>query len=182
MSSNVIEQDVYEQKPWYKQFWPWFLIALPATVVVACIYTVIIAFNHEDSLVRDNYYKDGLGINRELSAQQVANDLSIALDMHIDVVTGEVMLDYQSESGVLPLSIRVDFIHPTNADKDFSLELLPGLSQRYQAQLEQSVTGRWYLHFSSEQPQYWQLKTVAYISADEDAEIDMIVQSQVGQL
>ncbi|WP_425348331.1 FixH family protein, partial [Vibrio splendidus] len=29
-------------KPWYKQFWPWFLIALPATVVIWTIMTVIV--------------------------------------------------------------------------------------------------------------------------------------------
>ena len=28
--------------PWYRQFWPWFLIALPGTVVVAAIGTLVI--------------------------------------------------------------------------------------------------------------------------------------------
>ncbi len=31
--------------PWYKQFWPWFLIALPASVVVASLITVTLFFN-----------------------------------------------------------------------------------------------------------------------------------------
>ena len=29
--------------PWYRQFWPWFLIVLPGSVVVAALTTVYIA-------------------------------------------------------------------------------------------------------------------------------------------
>ena len=52
--------------PWYRQFWPWFLIALPACVVIAAIATALIASRHADDLVADSYYKDGLAINRRL--------------------------------------------------------------------------------------------------------------------
>ena len=37
--------------PWYKQFWPWFLIALPASAVIASLYTVSLAVRTTDSLV-----------------------------------------------------------------------------------------------------------------------------------
>ena len=37
--------------PWYKQFWPWFIIALPASAVVAGLYTLWIAMQTGDSLV-----------------------------------------------------------------------------------------------------------------------------------
>ena len=26
--------------PWYRQFWPWFLISLPATAVAGCAVTI----------------------------------------------------------------------------------------------------------------------------------------------
>jgi len=29
--------------PWYRQFWPWFLIAVPAAAVIAGIITIILA-------------------------------------------------------------------------------------------------------------------------------------------
>ena len=41
--------------PWYKQFWPWFLILLPGTAVVATLYTVVIANQYADDLVVDDY-------------------------------------------------------------------------------------------------------------------------------
>jgi hypothetical protein len=38
--------DSSENRPWYVQFWPWFLILLPAAAVVASIVTLIIATTH----------------------------------------------------------------------------------------------------------------------------------------
>lgn len=50
-------------KPWYKQFWPWFLIILPLTVVIWTVVTVIVFANNSVSLVTEDYYKKGKGIN-----------------------------------------------------------------------------------------------------------------------
>ncbi len=44
-------------QPWYKQFWPWFLIILPATVVVACITTFVLFVENDVDLVAEDYYK-----------------------------------------------------------------------------------------------------------------------------
>lgn len=51
---------------WYRQFWPWFLIALPGVVVIACMITIYIAVTNPDPLVDGNYYKQGLTINERL--------------------------------------------------------------------------------------------------------------------
>ena len=40
-----------ESIPWYRQFWPWFLIALPATVVVAGLFGA--------GMVAWSYFLDG---------------------------------------------------------------------------------------------------------------------------
>jgi len=40
--------------PWYKQFWPWFIIALPASVVVASFFTLWLAISNPDHLVVDD--------------------------------------------------------------------------------------------------------------------------------
>lgn len=53
--------------PWYKQFWPWFIIALPASVVVASFYTLWLAISNPDPLVIDeDEYRQ---LNSELKAQ-----------------------------------------------------------------------------------------------------------------
>lgn len=46
-----------DTKPWYRQFWPWFLIALPATAVVASFATLAIAIRNADEVVSDPDYE-----------------------------------------------------------------------------------------------------------------------------
>ena len=50
MSRRIPPEDT---QPWYRQFWPWFLISLPASVVVAGLSTLYIANRHADDLVVD---------------------------------------------------------------------------------------------------------------------------------
>ncbi len=40
-----------DTKPWYRQFWPWFLIALPLTSVVASFVTLWIAVTDADEVL-----------------------------------------------------------------------------------------------------------------------------------
>ena len=65
-------------EPWYKQFWPWFLMALPASAVIGGIITIVIAMTNPDGLVKDDYYKAGLGINRTLEREQQAATLGLS--------------------------------------------------------------------------------------------------------
>ena len=48
-------------QPWYRQFWPWFIIALPCAAVVGSIATAIIASKDGVNLVAEDYYKQGKG-------------------------------------------------------------------------------------------------------------------------
>ena len=61
-----------EGLPWFKQFWPWFIIALPASVVVASFFTLWLAVSNPDYLVvdEDEYQQ----IKSELKAQAPASD------------------------------------------------------------------------------------------------------------
>lgn len=53
--------------PWYRQFWPWFIIALPASAVVAGFITLWLAITNPDGLVvSDDQYQR---VKSELKAQ-----------------------------------------------------------------------------------------------------------------
>ena len=45
-------------QPWYKQFWPWFLITLPGIVVIASMITIYIAVTNPDRLVKKDQHED----------------------------------------------------------------------------------------------------------------------------
>ncbi|HEY8384782.1 MAG TPA: FixH family protein, partial [Porticoccaceae bacterium] len=84
-------------KPWYRQFWPWFLITLPGIVVIAALYTVYIAFTHADAVVVDDYYTQGRAINASLALAERARELDLAADVAVDAVTGEVLVTVQGD-------------------------------------------------------------------------------------
>jgi hypothetical protein len=52
-------------KPWWKQLWPWLLIAGPAIAAIGCVITIYLAINvHADEQVRD-------GMKRGFKVEQV---------------------------------------------------------------------------------------------------------------
>jgi len=104
--------------PWYKQFWPWYLMFLPASAVVAGIATVIIAVNNRDHLVVDNYYKEGLAVNRVIIRQQQALRLNLQARASYISTTGKlrIVLDPDVTSNLN--SLVFSLVHPTREDWD----------------------------------------------------------------
>lgn len=70
-------------QPWYRQPWPWFLIALPATAVVGSIATAVLAIRTSDEVVATDYYKRGLAINQQL----VRRDRAAAIGLKVQLET-----------------------------------------------------------------------------------------------
>jgi hypothetical protein len=46
-------------RPWYRQFYPWLLILLPAAAVIGGFVTLYLALAHPDTLVRKDCVRDG---------------------------------------------------------------------------------------------------------------------------
>lgn len=104
-------------QPWYKQFWPWFLIALPGSVVVASIITIIIAANDPDGLVNDDYYKQGLLINHTLEKEEQARKLALSLSLANQ--NNSLRFQLYSYQQLLPQQrLMVSLSHPTRASRD----------------------------------------------------------------
>ena len=59
--------------PWYRQLWPWLIIAPPLASVIAGVALLWTAIASNDGLVTPDYYRKGIEINRRLSAEQAAN-------------------------------------------------------------------------------------------------------------
>ncbi|MDB5946325.1 MAG: nitrogen fixation protein FixH [Ramlibacter sp.] len=59
-----------EAAPWWTFGYVWLVIAGPAAVVVASIATVWLTLAFPETLVAEDYYRQGLEINKTLAAQR----------------------------------------------------------------------------------------------------------------
>ncbi|HHP0461891.1 FixH family protein [Vibrio harveyi] len=130
-------------KPWYKQFWPWFLIILPLTVVVWTIVTVVVFANNSVSLVAEDYYKKGKGINIDISKMNVARDLGLNAIVSSDNNT--VVISFNK--GELPHfpALTATFTHRTLPDRDFTKLLTADAKGNYRLTPENSIQGPWFV-------------------------------------
>jgi len=103
--------------PWYREPWPWIVMSGPAIVVVAGIATAIIAVRTNDGLVADDYYRQGLDINRVLEREERARalDVSAAVQFREDREHVRVILRSRADP---PRALRLTLVHPTRAGDD----------------------------------------------------------------
>jgi uncharacterized protein len=132
--------------PWYRNRWPWILMSGPAAVLVAGAITTWIAVASSDGLVAEDYYKQGLAINKVLAREEAAVRAGIAAEVEIAADRIHVRL-----SGAAPPAIFVHLAHATRAGHDQRLRLAPAGAGRYEGELAPLPPGRW--RISIEDPQ-----------------------------
>jgi hypothetical protein len=145
-----------DTKPWYRQFWPWFLIALPGSVVIAGLTTVYIAFNSADSLVSDNYYRDGLAINQRLEQDNLAMVMGLSADIRLDSESGELFVTLRGSEITAP-TLFLQLIHPVDDKRDRELILSLMAPNHYRVDLDSQLTYRYYLRLLPEPEREWRL-------------------------
>jgi len=108
--------------PWYRQAWPWFLIALPATAVIAGIVTAVLAIRGYDGPVTADYYKQGLAINEEVSRAELARGLGLQARLALDGFGDgdRVRVELTAERGAMPAepALRLRLVHPGRRVED----------------------------------------------------------------
>ena len=130
-------------KVWYKQFWPWFLIIVPLTSMVLSFTMMNLAFTGKDSMVIDDYYKEGRGINPKIKKLQQAKVLNISTKTQVFTDYVEVsFISGEPENGE---ALILDFFHSTQKFKDFSVTLLRDANGVYRAPLTEDMLGKWQL-------------------------------------
>lgn len=143
-TATVARQHTPEETPWYRQFWPWVLIALPSTAVIAGIATVLIAMHDPDGLVVDDYYKAGLAINRSMKRERLAAERGMRGRLLID--RGILRLDLASAQGSGGGPVQLRLLHATRAGNDQSFQLTPSAEGGYRTDVATLPPGRWIVH------------------------------------
>lgn len=128
-------------RPWYKEFWPWFLIAVPIVTLIMGGVLLKLAISTEDSLVVDDYYKEGKAINATLDKEALARKRNITTDLTID--NGSITLKFHSGIPQEGNALKLSFYHVTLEERDISILLSRDASGIYRGFIEQNMDGKW---------------------------------------
>ena len=141
-------------KPWYREPWPWILMAGPAIVVVAGLATTVIAVVSFDGMVADDYYKQGLGINRLIEREENARTLGISGSVQFseDHTRVRVVLG----PGPRPASLRLALVHPTLPAEDQTIALASTAPGVYEGAMRAPRRGRLHLRLEDAEG-HWRL-------------------------
>jgi hypothetical protein len=132
-----------DTKPWYKQFWPWFLIAIPCSSLIVGSFVIRFAYDGTNSLVVDDYYKEGRAINARLDKIERAVEMGITTQL--DVQQGSIALEFLTNPPASGEALKLDFFHVTLADRDFDVLLTRDASGIYRSNVDNPIQGKWRL-------------------------------------
>ncbi len=142
---------------WYRQFWPWFLLSIPLASIILSSIMIALAVTGQDSLVSDNYYKDGLAINQELMADKQAKALGIRAIASLSN-PDYLKVELSSDSALSVPALTLKLLHTTMQGQDQKVQLFPLPGGGFGNTLEKPLAiGKWHAHLLSHDGS-WRIK------------------------
>lgn len=141
MTTQALERNTVQ--PWYRERWPWLLMIGPVAAVIGGLITAYIAVTHQDGLVAEDYYKQGLAINRTLDRERAASHLGLSAQVAF-ADDGSRLRVYVNGSTDQDARVTLRLAHATRAGLDQSLALARDPGGWYEGRLAEPVTsGKW---------------------------------------
>lgn len=134
-----------QSNPWYREPWPWLLMAGPAAVIVAGAVTTWLAVSGADGLVEDDYYKQGLAVNQRKQRDAEARSRGLVATVRLATDGQAVEVEFDAPGQPRPPALTLALAHPTRAGRDLALVVPLGSDGRYRGQFPEPLGGRWYL-------------------------------------
>lgn len=158
--------------PWYRYPMVWMLIAIPFSAVVMGVIMIWLAITTDDGLVADDYYKQGMAINRDLHRNTQAQSIGISAALEMTESEGVIRVSVALNKGALesyPDSLQLKLQYATHDHNDVQLLLNHGLDDQYIGLISQPlIQGKWYLELSEGD---WRLN--GYMNADKQVNLQM---------
>jgi len=162
-----------DTKPWHQQFWPWFLILFPLAMIIICVGLFYAALKQPISMVKKDYYEEGLTINKNITEIKHARELGLQAKInfqdnhHIQIVLSAVDSHFQ-----LPPIISLQLDHPVDEKKDLSFDLNPDVNYIYSS--KEITEADWQL---LNQEKHWYVN----LQSTRNGVIDWILQGEINQ-
>lgn len=136
-------------RPWYRHRWPWLLAIAPAAALLGGAVTLWLAVTTSDSLVVDDYYREGRAINQQLARDRLAAELGLRAELRFEPGTAGaasgVALQLAAERGSgWPSELGLRIVHATIAslDREYRLEHVGNGRYRAAGSAPQAI-GHW---------------------------------------
>lgn len=172
--------------PWYRYGWPWFLISIPLVSIMLGCMMLYLAMQTNNSLVVDDYYKQGKGINLRIERDREASLLGLSavftpsaegliIQVNQQIPESlpeglEVKAAALQQAFSLPPVLMVRWIHVMQAENDGQVEVQSIGGGRYIApQVTLPDNGMFRLHIQPGADASWRLVSQLQGFASEQA-------------
>lgn len=161
--------NVTQQRPWYRQFWVWFIIAIPAISIISSLHYVYVAVVNRDDVVSGDWYQDGKAINEDFARVDTARALRMHARIILDDLSGEVIVSMQANDGVQwPANLTLSLHHVTQKSRDQLLNVVAIAPGEYRGQLAKVPVGRFTIDLSTSD---WHMSKDVTLPAEGDIDL-----------
>jgi hypothetical protein len=165
---------VTDKKPWYRDPMVWMIIAIPFAAICASSVIIYFAETTKDSLVVDDYYKQGLAINMVLDRDRHAAKKKLSANLIVQ--SEQKLVKVKFNKGLLseyPDTLMLHLYHATRADSDAKLTMLHGQGDQYIGYLKHALPpGYWYIELGNKD---WRLSAKSRLNSAPHIELKPVV-------
>lgn len=151
-------------KSWHQYPLVWMMLSIPFSAVIMGVVMIWLAIDTDDGLVADDYYKQGLEINRVIERDKKAAELGLSAIIEFDNSTRLIRIQF--DKGLLesyPKSLPLHLQHATRENSDITVLLDHGMADQYIGHVNQSISeGIWYFKISDTD---WKLNARSHVRA-----------------
>ncbi|VUD52370.1 hypothetical protein TDB9533_01616 [Thalassocella blandensis] len=169
--------DSKHTKPWYREPYAWLVAGPLILVVIACCFTVTIAFRSADDRVSDDYYKEGRMLAQEFTSDDYAKSIGVHASIHFYPARSSIIAEIGAdETATLEEVVELKLLisHPAEQAKDINLVLTPSALDKFRVELPQELSGRWYLRLQGmnvDSKELWRLHGEINLNQTQTAEL-----------